>query len=303
MTILGIDGGGTKTQAILAMSDGSTIKEVTGGPTNPASNGLTAALTELEKILEKLLKGQPAPGVAVMGLAGIDTPKDAEVFLEAVQPVIHEFGIKNLEVLNDAEIALENGTTADNAVILISGTGSVCFGRTPRMTWRAGGMDYLLSDEGSGYWLGRSILRAVVRAADGRRPPTLFTDLVFDHFAINSIAELKQKVYNPLLTKTQVAALSKLWDPALAKADPLAKELQGQIINHLVDLVGAVVSALKLQTDPFDLVLAGSIATHPAIQTFLHSRLKSEYPIPTIVTPTTPPVYGAVKMAKKIASS
>lgn len=300
MTILGIDGGGTKTQAVLAMADGSVIKEVTGGPTNPASNGLSAAVAEFQKVIETIVADQPTPAVVVVGLAGIDTPLDAEQFLAAIEPVKQGFGITNLTVVNDAEIALENGSQADNAVILIAGTGSVCYGRTPRASWRAGGMDYLLSDEGSGYWLGKSILRAVVRAHDGRRPPTVFTDLVFEHFGINSIESLKQKVYNPPLSKTQVAAVSQLWDKGLAVADDVALNLQDRAVRQLNSLVQAVVKTLKVETDPFDLVLAGSIATHQAIETFLRARLKEEYPQVNIVVPATPPVFGAIKMAKKL---
>ncbi len=302
MTILGIDGGGTKTQAVLAMADGSVITELTGGPTNPASNGLEAAVIEFQAILEKILQGQPTPESVVLGLAGIDTALDAETFLAAIEPFTVAMGLPRCVVVNDAEIALENGSQADNALILISGTGSICYGRTPRMSWRAGGMDYLLSDEGSGYWMGRSILRSVVRAADGRRPPTQFTNLVFDHFGISSIDELKQRVYNPPLTKTQVAAVAQLWEAALAMGDDVATSLQDRAVRQLNGLVNAVVKALSLETDPFDLVLAGSIATHQAIITFLRARLREEYPQVNIVIPTGPPVFGAVKMAKKLIS-
>lgn len=300
MTILGIDGGGTKTQAVLAMADGAVVKEATGGPTNPASNGLAAALVEFQNVLATVLVDQPTPEVVVVGLAGIDTPLDAEQFLAAIEPIKQAHGITNLMVVNDAEIALENGTQADNALILIAGTGSVCYGRTPRASWRAGGMDYLLSDEGSGYWLGKSILRAVVRAHDGRRPPTVFTDLVFAHFDINSIEGLKQKVYNPPLSKTQVAAVSQLWDKGLEMGDDVALNLQDRAVRQLHALAQAVVKTLKVETDPFDLVLAGSIATHQGIETFLRARLKEEYPQVNIIIPATPPVFGAVKMAKKL---
>lgn len=297
--VLGIDGGGTKTHAILANADGTKLKEVFGGPTNPASVGLASAVETLGKLLHDVLKNQPKPAVTILGLAGIDTPEDTRQFFLATAELRKVHGLDSFEVINDSLIALANGSTAENALVLIAGTGSICYGRTPKKEWRAGGMDYLLSDEGSGYWIGLEILREVVRSSDGRAKPNVFSDLVKEHFSIRAIDELKTAVYSPLLSKSEIAKVAMLWDTGIRAQDEFALNLLDKVVNELLQLVSAVARALSLEKAPFDLVLAGSIATHPSVEPLLRARLLSEFPQLSIIIPTTPPVYGALTLAQK----
>ena len=72
-------------------------------------------------------------------------------------------------VVNDALIALQAGVGDAPGIVIVSGTGSIAYGRNDHgEASRAGGWGYVLGDEGSGYWIGRLALRAVVRHADGR---------------------------------------------------------------------------------------------------------------------------------------
>lgn len=297
--VLGIDGGGTKTQAVLAAPDGQVLKEVYGGPTNPASVGLDQAVITLGVLVADVLKNHPSPAVTVLGLAGIDTPEDERQFFLATQQLRQRYSLSNFSITNDGVIALANGSQAENALILIAGTGSICLGRTATKEWRAGGMDYLLSDEGSGYWLGLEILKGVVRSADGRAKPTIFSELVKKHFNIREIEDLKTAVYSPLLSKTQIADVARLWDAGLTQHDALAIELLDRVEKELTDLVRAVVHALDLGEKTFDLVLAGSIAKQQQVEPRLRDCLSREFKQISILVPTTPPVFGAVTLARK----
>ena len=77
-------------------------------------------------------------------------------------------------VVNDALVALEAGAGDGPGIVLIAGTGSICYGRNEEgQAARAGGWGYMLGDEGSGWWIGRRALSAVMRQFDGRGPATL----------------------------------------------------------------------------------------------------------------------------------
>ena len=88
-------------------------------------------------------------------------------------------------VVNDALVALEAGAPGEPGVVIISGTGSIAYGRNAAgEAARSGGWGYVLGDEGSGYWIGRAALRAVLREADERGPKTALTPLLLEHFGV-----------------------------------------------------------------------------------------------------------------------
>src|SRR5213078_4483038 len=89
-------------------------------------------------------------------------------------------------VVNDALIALAAGAGDDPGIVIISGTGSIVYGRNERVeAARAGGWGHMIGDEGSGYWIGREALAAVMRAGDGRGPETGLTAAMLAHFQVD----------------------------------------------------------------------------------------------------------------------
>jgi N-acetylglucosamine kinase-like BadF-type ATPase len=304
--VLGMDGGGTKTEVLITDLNGEIIASHTGGPTNLAAVPESVALNNLEAALSSVFKQARRVRVkaAVIGMAGIDTLSDEARFRPFADATLESFGIFDYVLLNDSAVALANGTDADNAIILIAGTGSICYGHSADgKTARAGGMDYLLADEGSGYWIGRKVLRAVVRANDGRGLATAMTPLVLKHFKITEVNDLKQKVYQPQLSKMSIAELAKVWETALNDGDEVAKIIQKQIIDKLELLVEAVARSLKLSDASFDLVLAGSIVQLPVVEPLLRARLLKKNSRITIIIPTTSPAHGAIKLALKALST
>lgn len=300
--VLGLDGGGTKTEVLIADLDGSILARHVGGPTNLAAISELVAMDNLEAALLAAFKGLRRVKVqqAVLGMAGIDAASDVVQFHRLADPLLTSFGIHRFQLVNDSEVALANGTMADNAMILIAGTGSIAYGHNATgVETRAGGMDYLLADEGSGYWIGCKVLQAVVRADDGRGQATALTPLVLKHFGIAEVEGLKEKVYQPLLSKMEIAELAKIWETALKQADEVAKKIQTQVVSELVELVQAVAHTLGFSTESFDLVLAGSIAQLGVVVPPLRARLLEQYPQIKIIIPAATPAHGAVKLALK----
>src|SRR5690606_13048274 len=141
-------------------------------------------------------ESMPVIDAAVMGLAGMDTPREHEQALAVFSNVLSGYTLRSFTLVNDVEIALEVGTDNPNALAIIADTGSNCFGRNAAGdTAKTGGMDFLLSDQGSGYEIGRYVLRSAVKSFDGRDEKSILENLVCEHFHINSIRDLKDAVH------------------------------------------------------------------------------------------------------------
>jgi N-acetylglucosamine kinase-like BadF-type ATPase len=299
---IGIDGGGTKTDVICTDAEKNILGHGSSGPTNLTSTTVGAASFNLKEAVRQSLETIPASErevvAAAMGLAGLDTEREYEVAYKTFTDILKPFGITKFSLVNDSWIALANGTDNPNAIILISGTGSICWGRNAAgLTVKTGGMDYLLTDQGSGYDIGRHVLREAVKSYDGRRSKTILEELVCTHFGIRSIEHLKTEVYSPVLSKIEVAELAQLCSTAYEKGDPAAKEIFEWAQKELVLLSTTVLNKLGQEKVPTDIVLSGAILGLPHVKEGVTAQLTALFPQLHFMTPEQPPVYGALKMA------
>ena len=113
--------------------------------------------------------------VAVFAIAGIDTEEDARIVREITEASITNspFIVETLIVENDVEATLLGIANGQPTTLLISGTGAICFSFNGEKTVRAGGWGHRVGDEGSGYWIGQQVAKAIFRAADGRGKSTI----------------------------------------------------------------------------------------------------------------------------------
>jgi N-acetylglucosamine kinase-like BadF-type ATPase len=139
-------------------------------------------------------------------MAGVDREADASI----MRALMRRIGYKaRIVIANDALIALVAGVGSAPGVVLIAGTGSIAYGRNARNeAARAGGWGYVLGDEGSGYWIGRQALRAVVRASDGRGPQTSLTPLVLEHYGAAQASGLVHAIYDRAVRPQTIAGPS-----------------------------------------------------------------------------------------------
>jgi N-acetylglucosamine kinase-like BadF-type ATPase len=299
--ILAVDGGGTKTTVWIANQKGKVLGKATTGPMSLAATDSSQAvknfITAVNQAATKL--DDVTFSKVVIGLAGVDTEIEVKNAYQLFsQELAKHYTFTDFKVFNDIVIALASGTDSHNAVCLISGTGSNCFGRNAAgKTAKTGGVDFLLSDQGSGFDIGQQVLRAAVKSYDGRSKKTLIEDLVCKHFKIFSIAELKDKVYHPPLNKTQIGQLSRICFLAKDENDTIASEIIKEAIEELLEMVVTVMIKLDLTKTPTDLVLIGGIASDPYMREQLELRLTANYPQVRIVLPEHPPVYGALQIA------
>lgn len=305
--VLAVDGGGTKTQVLCADEQGQVVGEGFSGPTSLTATSVGAASFNLREAIRQAMEkiGEQAEvACMVMGLAGMDTPPEEANALKVFQ----EEGLKDLKIdkfvlVNDSLIGLESGTDKPNAVVLISGTGSNCVGRNQEgQTAKTSGMDYMLTDQGSGYEIGLAVLKETVKSFDGRGPKTGLEKLVCDYFHIQSVNELKAPTYNPALTKPEVADLARLCIQAFDSGDQVAKKILDTAVDELSLMVKTVMQKLAIVERDVDIVLAGSITKVQYIQTGIQTHAVEICPNSHLVIPTQEPVFGALKMALKFGS-
>ena len=255
---LGMDGGGSKTVAVLLDAHGNERGRGHAGGANIRALGVEVALAEIHTAINRALAiaGEELPCTAAwIGLAGIDRPADSVVLRPHLESIAD-----SVRLTNDAELLL--GAFADAVgVALIAGTGSIAFGRNASGHMaRASGWGHIMGDEGSGYDIGRMALQAVTRAADGRGKATVLQQRILATWALSDPTELIEFVHAQR-DKATIARLAPLVFSAAREGDAVAARIIRHAASELAQATSTIADALDLPT-PLPLALGGSLLIH-----------------------------------------
>lgn len=311
--LLAVDGGATKVVAVFTDEQGNILGKGQAGSCNYQSVGLESAAQELGQAIAQAKaelrttdedtaqvdsEANLQVEVAVLGVAGVDTELDRQIVAKMVQEVLAKHGIEPAQLLieNDGFAALVGATDGGAGVLLIAGTGSIAFGVDQQgRTARAGGWGHLVGDEGSGYWIGKQAITAVLKALDGREQPTVLSSLIIAHLGLADIEALYNWTYGSLYRVEKVAGLAPLVGQAAEQGDRVALELLEQAAVELAAAAIAVVGRLGLAQQPFSLVLQGGILQHNARIRESVARQMSEYaPQVQLDQARREPLYGVI---------
>jgi N-acetylglucosamine kinase-like BadF-type ATPase len=297
MHVLGIDAGGTKTVCLLADARGSIVAEGRG----PGANLHVAGELAVEKVLHQVMETALAnrmvmPAAICLGIAGVDRD-DEEATVRAIMRRI----CRNARVLvvNDALIALVAGARDAAGIVIIAGTGSIVYGRNDAgEAARAGGWGHMVGDEGSGYWIGREAVAAVMRAADGRGPATRLTGEILSHFEVADASRLPRIVYDRESPRMSVAALGPIIQQVASNGDAVATRILERAAEELVLAAQSVTKRLEMRGDRFTFYLSGGVFTVvPSLVPELRRRLVEVAPRSRVQLITCEPAMGAVWLA------
>lgn len=297
--VAGVDGGGSKTRVILADSEGNQLADVIGAGSAMAPGRAEQSAEVIGALVQRALNEAGVidrlPKVLVAGVAGVGRPAEAH----ALEIALDDLEIADEVVVEgDGEIALSDAFGDGAGIILISGTGSIAFGRGPSRTLaRCGGWGPSIGDEGSGAWIGRKALAVVAAAADGREPPTDLTGAVLTAAQINDVAELIP--WAIAATPRELAALAPVVFNAASAGDIRANALVGLAVEELVLHVRAL--AVKLFGDDraaAPIAFSGGLLHRGSfLRKRLEQRLKSAVPGAQVRPAEIVPARGAVKEA------
>jgi N-acetylglucosamine kinase-like BadF-type ATPase len=295
MVVLGIDAGGTKTVCQMADGTGAVLSEARGPGANLLSFGQRRVEAALRDVIEQALAGrEESPRAVCLGMAGVDQRRETDTvrkILARIRP------FSDVLVVSDSLIALEAGAPGMPGVVVASGTGSIAYGRDAAgQAARAGGWGYVLADEGSGFWLGKEALRAVLRAADRRGPRTALTEPVLRHFGVGRPQDVAREVYRDGVRPAEVGRLAETVDQVAAAGDEAAKSILESAAAELALLAVSVVEQLGLREGP--IVLAGgTFGKAPQLTRALVAELERRVPRAAVRLLDVEPAYGAVRLA------
>lgn len=302
---LGVDGGASKTAALVTDDTGRALGSGIAGPSNHLRVGIETAARNIERAVNKALVTADVASREIVwtycGIAGADHPAHRQ---EVVDSLSIFFPRGNFTVDNDARIALSGAIGFGAGVVVIAGTGSVAVGRNAAgEEARAGGWGPIVGDEGSGYALARAGLSAVLRAHDGRGPATTMTELLRRDYDMAPV-DLPRFVYATTTHADDIARVGKLVIDAAVNGDAVARDIVTQSGAELAKAVLAVAQRLGLMEADFPVAyVGGAFNAGETLIAPMRSAVLAAAPHARIVPPANTPVEGAARMAIRAATN
>jgi len=299
-SILGIDGGGTRTTAWLADPHGRVLARSVSGPSNPLKVGFEAAERELLLAARRAsrdarLVDEPLQAVCV-GLAGVDRPvvhRRMSRWLRRAIPARAHL------LTSDAAIALQAAIGDGPGIMVISGTGSIGYGRDAHdRAARSGGWGSLFDDAGSGYDIGRKAIVAALQAYDGRGPTTRLGSEICRALRLKDITWIVLKPLAP----HQIAALFPLVLVAARQRDAVARRLLDDAGRDLAELALALIRRFRWRQRRVPVVLAGGVfQASRRVRLGFERHVNERAPRAAFTLLRRPAVEGALMLARKLA--
>lgn len=302
---LGVDGGASKTAALVVDENGRTLGDGVAGPSNHLRVGIETAARNIERAVNKALVTADVASREIIwaycGIAGADHPAHRQ---EVVDSLSVFFPRGNFTVDNDARIALTGAIGFGAGVVVIAGTGSVAIGRNDAgEEARAGGWGPIVGDEGSGYAIARAGLAAILRAHDGRGPATSMTAILKSDYDMTP-ADLPRFVYAQTTHGDDIARLGKLVIDAAQGGDAVANEIILRAGNELASAALAVARRVGLASSAFPVAyVGGAFNAGEILLAPMRAAIAAGAPQAKVDAPAHTPVEGAALMAVHAAAN
>jgi N-acetylglucosamine kinase-like BadF-type ATPase len=302
--LLGVDGGNTKTVAVVAAPDGTIL-----GAGRSGRSDIYNTPCEHDAVLEvrqAILAATKAAGVStadimssVFSMAGADWPEDVSFLTNEFQELA--LG-KSILVVNDAIGALRAGTPDGVGISITVGTGIAIGARnSDGRTWYSGAWPIAYG----GVELGERALRAVFDADLGLGPPTALTDNVIAFFDAVSVEEVLHRSTARGTDRhwLQQARMAPLLLDAAAQGDEVACAIITEAAIRDADVALIAARAVGLDRAPVRCVLSGGVIRHSSglFEQIIQSQIEAAIPGVEVLHDPPEPVVGAVLLAAEHA--
>jgi N-acetylglucosamine kinase-like BadF-type ATPase len=302
---LGIDGGGTKTRCAVGDETNGLATAVSGG-SNIIRLGEACAREALHAGVRQVCaaaKISPHQIQAVcIGAAGAARPEMAAKIRALLAEFDPHFSVARVEVVGDTVIALEAAFGSGPGVIAIAGTGSIVFGRDAAgRTVRAGGWGFAISDEGSGHWIGRQAVSAVLRARD-QRHDTALAALILEAWKLDDMDGLIQRAN--AMPPPEFPRLLRVVLRAADAGDLVARDLLVRAGTELAALAAIVLRRVAPTPPHVPVAMTGSVFRQSAeVRRVFYNRLQATFPGIELREGFVEPVFGALALARAVGRS
>ena len=297
--VAGLDGGGSKTRLVLATETGEEVASVEGPKSAMQPGEAERSGVVVAGLMRQALSNAGVleiPTLLYAGFAGVGREEDRRDLANE----LNRLGVADEVVVDtDASIALIDAFGTGPGIMILSGTGSIAYGRGNDGTLaRCGGWGTIFGDEGSGAWLGKRALGVVAAAADGREGPTALTGSILTAIEVSTSPE-ELTAWAFAASTTTIASLAPDVMATAAAGDPRAIALVSLAAEELVIHVRAL--SLRLFGDEratIPVAFAGGLLKKGTLlRKKLEQRLRSAVPGAQLKSADIIPVRGAVRAA------
>lgn len=299
-TIIGIDGGGTHTRGVL-VREGKVAAEAKSGTSRIGSVGVGESCERtLNVIMELCHKAEIETSeldAVVVGLAGVWLEEEKKRSAQLLKTLARAQSVRfnDLIVTSDAELALEGAFAGEQGIITIVGTGSIGLGRVAKdKLVRCGGWGIELDDEGSGAWIGREGLTAVVRALDGRGKATMMTNRISEFSPIINLKEPRTIVKAYHDRSFEYHNLTPAVMECAVAGDDVCLEIIKRSAKHLLELPVALLPEYKSKKVKVAL-MGGIIEANTLLADLLKKEIES-HPKLELIEPKGTAIDGAISI-------
>lgn len=300
--VVGVDGGGSKTRVIVADEQGRELATLTGAASAVRPGEVLHSAEVIGALVRDALtlagRTDARPRALVAGVAGVGREKARKALLRALEG---EGLAEELDVVADAEIAMTDAFGDGPGVLLISGTGSVAFGRSPTGVFkRCGGWGPDCGDEGSGAWIGRRALSVVTSSHDEREPDTRLVGAVLTALELEEVDGLI--AWAAQASPGDLAALAVPVVTLASERDLRANSICTLAAEELVLHVRTLARQLFVdERAAVPVALAGGMLLRGSfLRRLVEHRLKSAVPGSRLHGEEVVPARGAVKLAQRL---
>ena len=301
--VLGVDGGGTKTLAVVADETGRVLGLGRAEGTNYQGVGLVRAGIELKDAIDRAIAAaglKPEDITAAgYGISGADREKDFDTvnsYVEPANPAPHYI------LVNDTTLALRAGTTDGVGVAMIAGTGSNTIGfNEKKEEAKVGGMGPITGDYGSAADIAMAGIVASAKSLDGRGPKTILVQMFCEAFGAAELLDLMDFTFVDNYKPMDVGIYAPVVFKAANKGDRVALAIlrhTGRLLAH--DAITCIRRLFPKDAASIHVVLGGSVfqkGENPTLVDTLTAGIKAKYPQVKVTRLTAEPVFGAVLFA------
>ena len=285
--LLGIDGGGTKTEFLLTDLNGNEIRRIFLGTSNPVNTGIENAKDILKQGIDKICNGLDFSSVSVF--AGLSGGGSHSIKAE-ISSFLSSFGFGAYLCGSDADSAVELAVKGENGAAVIMGTGIIAFARADGELHRIGGRGFMIDKGTSGFCLGSEALNAAFEFLDKRGESRIICELVEKKLG-KSPETAVSEIYTGGVSF--VASFAPVIFEAYKKGDKTAEEILDRNIRESVKLIKAAQSYLKKGEKT--VITGGLCKQRDILMHFFNRYLNSDFPL---IFSDEPTVNGAVHIAK-----
>jgi N-acetylglucosamine kinase-like BadF-type ATPase len=279
-----VEGGGTKTWVCIT---GQEPVMVTGGSTHPGSVGDNEAKRTLRELFHQAIAriphAKPNIELVVTAHGAATTPESATDFAAILSSSLTDLGVRAPVVLTGDILPILLVAGQELSLAAIVGTGSEYAGTYKFEKFsHAGGMDYVLSDEGGGYDIGLQGLRAVIRSLDGRSAPTRLNIMASQWVGEASSRDLAFALFNKVNlshVRPIVASFAPFVISCAREGDDVALSILRAAAREIVTGLLAVRAALRETGKSEAVALSGSLITTDNIfKDIALSQIRAQFP-------------------------